>query len=233
MPPPASISRSARRGADPIRAGRSGRTTPHTPLDRDRPALRPDQWQQALAIGAIEGRAGDGGDRRRKVRCPDRCGNDTGGPRRLPPSVGRRDRQLDQQRHADRGVVEKGTVGALAVLAKRFAVIGDDQNRRRREQAALPKMIEKPADRRVGIGHFAVVRAVAVRGGERRRWRVGRMRIEHMNPREERLRGVGVDRRLGRLQDRIGRSLDCAGRGQELVVVAVEPARQARRSAQQ
>ena len=49
----------------------------------------------------------------------------------------------------------------LAVLAKRLAVVGDDDDCGGYGEAQLPEAIEKPSDSGVGICHFTVVRRVA------------------------------------------------------------------------
>ena len=76
---------------------------------------------------------------------------------------------------------------ALAVLAERLAVVGDDDDGGAGEEAGLLEMFEQASDGGVGVGDLAVVRRISVRGGKRRRRRVGRVRIEQVQPREERL----------------------------------------------
>ena len=57
-------------------------------------------------------------------------------------------------------------------------MVGDDDDRGGREEVQLPKAIEKPADRGVGIRDLTVVRRVAMRRGEGGGRRIRRVRIE-------------------------------------------------------
>ncbi len=57
-----------------------------------------------------------------------------------------------------RRVVRKQAVRALAVVAESFAVIRRDDDERAIEPTGALQIVEHPAERRIHIRHFAVVR---------------------------------------------------------------------------
>ena len=103
------------------------------------------------------------------------------------PGVARTAADLrDDQRHVQRRLVGEQPVRQLAVIAERFAVIAgdDDQSSDATSRAAAsssgPSALSTYATSpRYGLSRYC--------GVERRRRRVGRMRIEHVHPGEPRL----------------------------------------------
>ena len=135
--------------------------------------------------------------------------------------------QLDNQRHADGRVVEKRAVRALAVLAKRLAMIGDDDDGARSRMPIAGECVEQPADRGVGVGDLAVVGRARMGGGKLgRRLRTASADRTGAARRKARARlGAGCwrsRRRRGGRRRPPRRS--SAPRAHEIVVVAVEAA---------
>ena len=132
----------------------------------------------------------------------------------------------DDQRHLERRVVQEVPVVVLAVLTERLAVVrGHHEHRGRGVEAR-----DERAERRVGVGHLAVVRPPAGQLQVLCRRLVGIVGIEQVHPGEPRLGRTGVEPSAdrgdhvsgGALQFREG---DRRGRGApEVRVVEVEAA---------
>ena len=121
-------------------------------------------------------------------------------------------------------------MGALAMLAERLAMIGDDDDGCPGEEIEALQATEESPERRVGVRHFAVVRRGWMRRGERGGRRIGRMRVEQVCPDEERLRAVLVDPGERGINHRVRRSFNRSSRfSQKLIVVPVEPTRESER----
>ncbi len=93
------------------------------------------------------------------------------------------------QRHAHRGLIEQIAVERLAVVAETLAVIADDDDAGRAGDALLERGHE-PAELRVHRGHFAQVRLAREPAAVGLRRRVGIVRVEVVDPEEERLGGL-------------------------------------------
>jgi hypothetical protein len=130
----------------------------------------------------------------------------------------------DHERHVHGGLVEQVAVLRFAVIAEPLAVVARDHDGGRAGAGAAHVPLERlhqPADLGIHGGDLAEIRPIAVTASEWLFWRVRRMRIEVVDPQQQRLR-----RRLGQVSERtIGRfarrALDLPRR--LLVVVHVEP----------
>ena len=102
---------------------------------------------------------------------------------RIDPSArAMRGRQLEQQGHVQRFVVEKDSVGVLAVRAQRLTVVGHHRNQGFVVKTVLADLVQQFAHGRVGIGDFAVIR-LRSKPRLKRRWRIVRIvRIVKMHP---------------------------------------------------
>jgi hypothetical protein len=127
------------------------------------------------------------------------------------------------QRHVHRGLIEEVAVQRLAVLAESLAVVADDHNRRRSRDRTLEGR-HQAAELLVHRGHFTKVRPTAKPAEERLGRGVRIMRIEVVDPEEQRLRArLGEEGQDG-IRCRPGAPFDRSGR--QRVIVAVEPARE-------
>ena len=97
----------------------------------------------------------------------------------------------DDERHLQRALVGEHAVCQLAVVAEAFAVIGGDDHERLLRQQRQP--VEERRQRGVRPGHFALIRCARVLRLPLVRRVVGRVRIEHVDPREELLRVLRRD----------------------------------------
>ncbi len=129
------------------------------------------------------------------------------------------------ERHVDRGLIQQRPVLCFAVIAEPFAVVGDDDDRRRSGHDAIERL-DQPSKLLVHRRHFAEVRRRRVPRAVRLGRRVRRVRIVVVHPQKERLRG----RRAKLAECRVGRvlrgALGLAGR--TLVVEPIESTREAK-----
>ncbi len=114
---------------------------------------------------------------------------------RLCHDAGRHAGPGDQQRHADRRVVEKDAVGVLAVLAEALAVVGGHQHERGLACRPFLDPAQQAAELRVDEGDLAVVGRPPA-GHVLGRRLVGRVWVEVVDPKKER-GGLRAGRRRG------------------------------------
>ena len=144
-------------------------------------------------------------------------------------------RQLDDERHVHRRVVEEQAVLLLAVIAETLAVIGQQHDRRLLVEGRRAQPIEQASDDLVRVSDLAVVRFVR---RETRRRGIGFVRLVDVKEQEERLAAVaggqpplrGGQRVLSVALHLADRAL--ARRRRQLAVVGVEPLVQADGGAQ-
>ena len=137
-------------------------------------------------------------------------------------------RQPHDQRHPSRAVVDEEAVEVLAVVAEPFPVVGCDHQKGPLEQASGLERLAQSSDQAVRVGDLRVVGPLRIARRERLGRLVGVVRLEQVQPQEERRARHLVEPGLG-LPDRLrpptldGRQIQHARiLDLELVVVAVE-----------
>ncbi len=178
-----------------------------------------EQCLQTFAAGWIRlpGRAGEPRNRRRDVDAPHLLGDDAGGE----AGTGH------DQWNPKRGVVEEEPVIRLAVLTKRFTVVGRHHDHRARPVHPA----EQLADLGIHVGDFGIVGTAGCR--RRVAWRrvVRQMRIVVMHPQEP-AAGLAFDpaasrsRHLRRAALQVRGGHGRAHRSGDRIVVLVESLRQ-------
>jgi hypothetical protein len=90
----------------------------------------------------------------------------------------------DDHRHVEGGAVNEDAVGGLAVIAERFAVVGEIDDQGALAQALRVERVEQPRDLRVGVQHLTGVGS-GCPAPELVRRRVRLVRIVEMHPQVE------------------------------------------------
>jgi hypothetical protein len=140
-------------------------------------------------------------------------------------------RRGDDERDVDRAVIGEVAVGRLTVLAERFAVVGREDDDQAGFASTRSQSREKPAERLIDEGDFAVIGPVPETAEIRLRRRVRNMGVEAMDPSEPRPR-LAFYPSNSPLDDRVGGAFDICQAGEvlgaEIVVIDVEPVAQAK-----
>ena len=135
---------------------------------------------------AVAGQAGRGSERERvedrgqQVHVADRRRHGSGGQKR---------RLVQDEGDAQRALVGEDAVGLLSVLAARLAVVAGHHDQRAAGPSGFEDGIEQGLEDRVRRRDLALVRVVAMLGGEGLRGHVGEVRLVDVHPQE---RGRGA-----------------------------------------
>ena len=188
--------------------------------------LTPDRREQILSFHRLGRRDARGVEQRwRQIR-------EAG---RLVARRGRLAGRGDDQRHPQRRVVEQHAVRALAMVAQSFAVIAGNDDDGTSHQPARAERVEQARELRVGVCDLAVVRRRGPRAELGRRIVRG-VGIVEVDPQKKWLmadgRWLAAEPGERAVDDRRRRSLgfEAIGRvgiARDLIVVGVEPLRQA------
>src|SRR6476660_6469891 len=95
-------------------------------------------------------------------------------------------RQLDEQRHMDRGVIKENAVSQFPMLTQRLAVVGCYDDERIVVQPLAPQIIQELAYDIVHVGDCSVIRLFGILAAERFRRIVGVVCIPEVKPQEKR-----------------------------------------------